>query len=105
MLIGTVAGVYVGMEYGMERIRGTKDWVILNSPFLWLEVVTKPFPTFFVWIQVGSSCLVQIQGGSSSNYKLIEACALSLWPPISQAYNQCSKKRFQYACGPGAHNA
>ncbi|KAG9128819.1 hypothetical protein Leryth_009579 [Lithospermum erythrorhizon] len=24
---GTVAGVYVGMEYGMERIRGTRDWV------------------------------------------------------------------------------
>ncbi|KAK1299056.1 hypothetical protein QJS10_CPB14g01554 [Acorus calamus] len=23
---GTVAGVYVGMEYGMERIRGTYDW-------------------------------------------------------------------------------
>ncbi|PIA39119.1 hypothetical protein AQUCO_02700358v1 [Aquilegia coerulea] len=25
---GSVAGVYVGMEYGMERIRGTRDWVI-----------------------------------------------------------------------------
>ncbi|XP_042469525.1 outer envelope pore protein 16, chloroplastic-like [Zingiber officinale] len=23
---GTVAGVYVGVEYGMERARGTKDW-------------------------------------------------------------------------------
>ncbi|XP_077217673.1 outer plastid envelope protein 16-1 [Tasmannia lanceolata] len=23
---GTVAGVYVGMEYGVERIRGTSDW-------------------------------------------------------------------------------
>ncbi|XP_058109680.1 outer envelope pore protein 16, chloroplastic isoform X1 [Magnolia sinica] len=23
---GTVAGVYVGMEYGMERVRGTRDW-------------------------------------------------------------------------------
>ncbi|XP_061358634.1 outer envelope pore protein 16, chloroplastic isoform X2 [Gastrolobium bilobum] len=23
---GTVAGVYVGMEYGVERIRGTRDW-------------------------------------------------------------------------------
>ncbi|MDN4015232.1 Tim17/Tim22/Tim23/Pmp24 family protein, partial [Chryseobacterium gambrini] len=23
---GTVAGLYVGMEYGMERIRGTRDW-------------------------------------------------------------------------------
>ncbi|KAK8701245.1 hypothetical protein V6N13_019635 [Hibiscus sabdariffa] len=23
---GTVAGVYVGMEYGVERIRGTTDW-------------------------------------------------------------------------------
>ncbi|XP_073304561.1 outer envelope pore protein 16, chloroplastic isoform X1 [Primulina huaijiensis] len=23
---GAVAGVYVGMEYGVERIRGTKDW-------------------------------------------------------------------------------
>ncbi|CAK7331546.1 unnamed protein product [Dovyalis caffra] len=23
---GTVAGMYVGMEYGMERIRGTRDW-------------------------------------------------------------------------------
>ncbi|KAJ6964272.1 mitochondrial import inner membrane translocase subunit Tim17/Tim22/Tim23 family protein [Populus alba x Populus x berolinensis] len=23
---GTVAGMYVGMEYGMERIRGTHDW-------------------------------------------------------------------------------
>ncbi|KAL3530750.1 hypothetical protein ACH5RR_010072 [Cinchona calisaya] len=23
---GTVAGVYVGMEYGVERIRGVRDW-------------------------------------------------------------------------------
>ncbi|GMP49377.1 hypothetical protein CsSME_00016378 [Camellia sinensis var. sinensis] len=23
---GTIAGVYVGMEYGMERVRGTRDW-------------------------------------------------------------------------------
>ncbi|KAI5666028.1 hypothetical protein M9H77_15881 [Catharanthus roseus] len=23
---GTVAGLYVGMEYGVERIRGTRDW-------------------------------------------------------------------------------
>ncbi|XP_072976942.1 outer envelope pore protein 16, chloroplastic [Typha angustifolia] len=23
---GTVAGVYVGLEYGMERIRGRRDW-------------------------------------------------------------------------------
>ncbi|KAJ0084185.1 hypothetical protein Patl1_30916 [Pistacia atlantica] len=23
---GTVGGVYVGMEYGAERLRGTKDW-------------------------------------------------------------------------------
>ncbi|XP_009588682.1 outer envelope pore protein 16, chloroplastic [Nicotiana tabacum] len=23
---GTVAGVYAGMEYGAERIRGTRDW-------------------------------------------------------------------------------
>ncbi|KAL9405139.1 hypothetical protein Peur_002111 [Populus x canadensis] len=23
---GTVAGIYVGMEYGMERVRGTHDW-------------------------------------------------------------------------------
>lgn len=23
---GTIAGVYVGMEYGVERIRGTRDW-------------------------------------------------------------------------------
>ncbi|KAE8711430.1 Outer envelope pore protein 16 [Hibiscus syriacus] len=23
---GTVAGVYVGMEYGVGRIRGTTDW-------------------------------------------------------------------------------
>ncbi|XP_010937628.1 outer envelope pore protein 16, chloroplastic isoform X4 [Elaeis guineensis] len=23
---GTTAGVYVGMEYGVERMRGTKDW-------------------------------------------------------------------------------
>lgn len=27
-LSGTVAGVYVGMEYGMGRVRGTRDWVI-----------------------------------------------------------------------------
>ncbi|CAK9188276.1 unnamed protein product [Ilex paraguariensis] len=25
---GTIAGVYCGMEYGMERVRGTRDWVI-----------------------------------------------------------------------------
>lgn len=24
---GTVAGVYVGMEYGVEKVRGAKDWV------------------------------------------------------------------------------
>ncbi|XP_071697089.1 outer envelope pore protein 16, chloroplastic [Rutidosis leptorrhynchoides] len=23
---GSVAGVYVGMEYGVERVRGTRDW-------------------------------------------------------------------------------
>ncbi|EYU18967.1 hypothetical protein ABFS82_04G182600 [Erythranthe guttata] len=23
---GTVAGVYVGFEYGVERVRGTRDW-------------------------------------------------------------------------------
>ncbi|KMZ68286.1 Outer envelope pore protein 16, chloroplastic [Zostera marina] len=23
---GSIAGVYVGMEYGVERIRGTRDW-------------------------------------------------------------------------------
>ncbi|KAK1271639.1 hypothetical protein QJS04_geneDACA021541 [Acorus gramineus] len=23
---GSIAGVYVGMEYGMERIRGSRDW-------------------------------------------------------------------------------
>ncbi|XP_042512110.1 outer envelope pore protein 16, chloroplastic-like [Macadamia integrifolia] len=23
---GTIAGLYVGMEYGMQRIRGTRDW-------------------------------------------------------------------------------
>ncbi|KAJ6837040.1 outer envelope pore protein 16, chloroplastic [Iris pallida] len=23
---GAVAGVYVGMEYGVERVRGTRDW-------------------------------------------------------------------------------
>ncbi|KAJ9548278.1 hypothetical protein OSB04_020821 [Centaurea solstitialis] len=26
VLTGTVAGVYVGMEYGLERVRGTRDW-------------------------------------------------------------------------------
>ncbi|XP_027109213.1 outer envelope pore protein 16, chloroplastic isoform X1 [Coffea arabica] len=25
-LTGTVAGVYVGLEYGVERIRGVRDW-------------------------------------------------------------------------------
>lgn len=24
---GTVAGVYVGMEFGVEKVRGTRDWV------------------------------------------------------------------------------
>ncbi|KAL5710830.1 Outer envelope pore protein 16 [Ranunculus cassubicifolius] len=23
---GSIAGIYVGMEYGMERVRGTRDW-------------------------------------------------------------------------------
>ncbi|KAG6417986.1 hypothetical protein SASPL_120183 [Salvia splendens] len=23
---GTVAGLYVGLEYGVERLRGTRDW-------------------------------------------------------------------------------
>ncbi|WOG87484.1 hypothetical protein DCAR_0206711 [Daucus carota subsp. sativus] len=26
VFFGTVAGVYVGMDYGMEKIRGTRDW-------------------------------------------------------------------------------
>lgn len=29
MLTGTIAGVYVGLEYGVERIRGTRDWVLV----------------------------------------------------------------------------
>lgn len=29
MLTGTIAGVYVGLEYGVERIRGTRDWVLI----------------------------------------------------------------------------
>jgi hypothetical protein len=29
LFTGTVAGVYVGMEYGVERVRGTTDWVCL----------------------------------------------------------------------------
>lgn len=29
MLTGTVAGVYVGMEYGVGRVRGTRDWVLI----------------------------------------------------------------------------
>jgi uncharacterized protein involved in cysteine biosynthesis len=29
-LTGTIAGVYLGVEYGVERIRGTRDWVILS---------------------------------------------------------------------------
>jgi len=36
MLIGTLAGVYLGMEYGVERIRGTRDWVILSIGWLFL---------------------------------------------------------------------
>jgi hypothetical protein len=28
-LTGAVAGVYVGAEYGVERIRGRRDWVRL----------------------------------------------------------------------------
>lgn len=31
MLTGTVAGLYVGTGYGVERIRGTRDWVILSN--------------------------------------------------------------------------
>ncbi|KAK1320537.1 hypothetical protein QJS10_CPA03g01618 [Acorus calamus] len=27
---GSIAGVYVGMEYGMERIRGSRDWVYVS---------------------------------------------------------------------------
>lgn len=26
IFFGTAAGVYVGMDYGMEKIRGTRDW-------------------------------------------------------------------------------
>ncbi|KAF5777476.1 hypothetical protein HanXRQr2_Chr12g0536111 [Helianthus annuus] len=28
---GTIAGVYVGMEYGVEGVRGVRDWVNINS--------------------------------------------------------------------------
>jgi len=38
MLTGTVAGLYVGTEYGVERIRGTRDWVILSTPFVQLSI-------------------------------------------------------------------
>ncbi|KAF9625062.1 hypothetical protein IFM89_017865, partial [Coptis chinensis] len=31
---GSVVGVYVGMEYGMERIRGTRDWVLQKNAML-----------------------------------------------------------------------
>ncbi|KAK9186156.1 hypothetical protein WN943_026518 [Citrus x changshan-huyou] len=31
---GTVAGVYVGMEYGVEKVRGTKDWLSLSLDIL-----------------------------------------------------------------------
>lgn len=31
LVTGTAAGVYVGMEYGIENIRDTRDWV--NSSF------------------------------------------------------------------------
>ena len=48
MLIGTVAGVYVGMVYGMERICGTKDWVILNSHFCdWKEELNLSPPFLY----------------------------------------------------------
>lgn len=28
---GTVSGLYVGLEYGVERVRGTRDWVISKT--------------------------------------------------------------------------
>lgn len=34
IIIGTAAGVYAGMEYGVERIRGKRDWVISDSSML-----------------------------------------------------------------------
>ncbi|KAA8543879.1 hypothetical protein F0562_021944 [Nyssa sinensis] len=36
---GTIAGLYVGMEYGAERIRGTRDWVFPEYFFIpWLNL-------------------------------------------------------------------
>ncbi|KAL6506375.1 Outer envelope pore protein 16, chloroplastic [Orobanche gracilis] len=31
---GTVAGVYVGLEYGVERIRGTRDWALQKNAMI-----------------------------------------------------------------------
>lgn len=54
-LIGTVAGVYVGMEYGVERIRGTRDWVFFclcsfANFLLILPSLSSTKLSFFVWI-------------------------------------------------------
>lgn len=46
---GTVAGVYVGMEYGMERIRGTRDWVISNFSMMQLVIVGFLLFRFQTW--------------------------------------------------------
>lgn len=35
---GTVAGIYVGVEYRIEKIRGHRDWVGIHS-FVYLFVI------------------------------------------------------------------
>jgi hypothetical protein len=34
---GAVGGLYVGTEYGMERIRGRRDWVIKINIFFHIK--------------------------------------------------------------------
>ena len=38
---GTVAGVYVGVEYGIDKIRGHRDWVGIHLLFIYLFALRR----------------------------------------------------------------
>lgn len=57
---GTIAGVYVGMEYGVERIRGTRDWV---SILRWCHI--SLFSCLCIYLCISLLCIPAFMLNSS----------------------------------------
>ncbi|XP_040865343.1 outer envelope pore protein 16, chloroplastic-like isoform X2 [Glycine max] len=67
---GTIAGVYVGMEYGVERIRGTRDWVILSRGWLDLHLPFAQLPAFYTKnAMIGGAVTGALVSAASNNKK------------------------------------